>query len=170
MFGFAEADHFGPWPDGGGYPLGFLRYAFKHLRVGMTEFDQVLHVCSGSMQTGVRVDIREQTAPSVVADALSLPFADCSFKAVLADPPYAASYAETLYATGASYPRPGPMMAELCRVTRPGGRIGFMHHMVPKTDRLPLSMLAVYGISQGQGYAIRAWSLFERNNGLRSTT
>lgn len=160
MFGFREAEHFGDLPEGGGYPRGFLARAFAVLEV--SDAEGVLHVCSGSVRSGVRVDRRADHGPSVVAEALTLPFRAGSFEIVMVDPPYAESYAETLYGLGSVYPRPGTLLREIARVTAPGGRIGFMHHVVPKWQKCGLRLRAVYGITQGPGYAIRAWSVFDR--------
>lgn len=51
MFGFNEAEYFGDWPDGGGYPQRFLARAFDLL--GVTDPNAVLHLCSGSVAKGV---------------------------------------------------------------------------------------------------------------------
>ncbi len=160
MFGLPEAEHFGPFPEGGGYPKSFLKRAYEIL--GVTDSEKVLHVCSGSMCIGVRVDVRPETSPTVVADARHLPFPDNSFEWVMADPPYSREYAENLYGTGSVYPDPGVLVAECLRVLRPGGRLGFMHHVVPKFKR-PGRLLKVYAISQGPGYNIRAWTVLTKD-------
>ena len=159
MFGFKEAEHFAPFPDGGGYPKGFLARAYAVL--GVTDPAKVLHLCSGSMRVGVRVDIRPETHPTVVADCRQTPFRDETFDWILADPPYAEDYAENLYGTGRHYPKPGQILAEAARLLRPGGRIGILHFIVPLV-RKPMRLLGVIGITTGAGYAIRAWSVFER--------
>lgn len=153
------AQHFGPFPDGGGYPKGFVEWALGEL--GCDDPSKVLHLCSGSMLTGVRVDIRPEMKPDIVADARAVPLPDECFDYVMIDPPYSEEYAENLYGTGASYPLPGQLMREASRLTRPGGRIGFLHFQVPMT-RKPLRCVRVYGVTGGAGFTIRAWSLFEK--------
>ena len=165
MFGMPEAEFFGPFPDGGGYPLGFLRRAFEVM--GVTSPANVLHICSGSMRYGVRVDIRHSLTPTVCADACHLPFRNNSFSWVLADPPYSREYAHNLYGTGEHYPDPHQLVDECLRVVCPGGRVGFMHHIVPKFHK-PGRLLKVYAISQGVGYNIRAWSVLTKDDPVPS--
>lgn len=159
MFGFKEAEHFGDFPDGGGYPKGFLKHAYA--TIGAENPDEVLHLCAGSMKVGIRVDVRAETNPTVVADCRHTPFADGSFRWIMADPPYAESYAENLYGTGAVYPKPGEILREATRLLKPGGRVGLLHFIVPMS-RKPLRLVGVFGITTGAGYAIRAWSVFEK--------
>ena len=160
MFGLPLAEHFGPFPEGGGYPHGFLRRAYSLL--GVDDPSKVLHVCSGSMRIGIRVDIRVSVCPSLVAHALHLPYRDNAFRWVMADPPYSAEYAQNLYGTGQDYPSPHALVEECLRVACVGGRVGVMHHMVPKFHK-PARLLGVYGITQGPGYNIRAWTLLEKH-------
>jgi SAM-dependent methyltransferase len=162
MFGFKHAEDFGPFPDGGGYPLRFLNYAYKSL--GVTDPDQVLHLCSGSMQRGVRVDCRESVAPTVVADCRNTPFPDESFDWIMCDPPYTVEYAKNLYGTADKFPLPGQILKEALRLLRPGGRVGMLHFQVPMS-RKPLRLVGVWGITTAAGYAIRAWSVFEKEKG-----
>src|SRR5271157_516214 len=75
---------FDAFPDGGGYPKGFLPWALGQM--GCENPNEVLHVCSGSMRSGVTVDIREEVKPCIVADARCLPFANDSFRYILIDP------------------------------------------------------------------------------------
>ena len=160
MFGLPEAEYFGAFPEGGGYPKGFLARAFTLL--GVEDPRRVLHVCSGSMRVGVCVDIRPTVRPTVVADVRKLPFAAATFQWIMADPPYSREYAENLYGTGNVYPDPHHLVNECLRVLVPEGRLGFMHHIVPKFRR-PGRLLKVYGITQGPGYNIRAWTLLTKD-------
>ena len=160
LFGLPEAEHFNDFPEGGGYPHGFLSRAYAIL--GVTDVTKVLHVCSGSMRIGLCVDIRPETTPTLVANAQQLPFRDGTFLWVMADPPYSAEYARNLYQTEAVYPNPHSLMAECLRVTAENGRVGFMHHIVPKFRR-PSRLVKVFGITQGPGYNIRAWTVIEKH-------
>lgn len=160
MFGMPEAEMYSDFPDGGGYPKGFLTRAMGIM--GVTDPALVLHVCSGSVKVGCTVDIRPTTKPSVVANGLALPFKDCSFEYILADPPYTQDHAENLYGTGGVYPSPHSLAEECIRVLAIGGKMGFMHHMVPKVKR-PGRLIKVYTITQGMGYNVRAWSVFTKD-------
>ena len=153
------AKHFTEFPDGGGYPIGFLEWALETMRCA--DYSKVLHVCSGSVISGVRVDIRREMNPSVVADAINLPFENESFDFILSDPPYSEDYASNLYKTGNRYPSPSAILQEAERVLRPNGLIGLLHFQVPMS-RKPMRLLKVYGVTTGAGYAIRAWSLFQK--------
>lgn len=160
MFGLPEAAYFGDFPEGGGYPRGFIKRAFEIMAV--TDPARVLHVCSGSMKLGVRVDIRPELRPSVVADVRALPFANDTFQWIMADPPYSREYAWNLYSTGWCYPDPHTLAKECLRVLRPGGFLGFMHHMIPKFTR-PGRLVKVYAITQGLGYNVRAWTVLTKD-------
>lgn len=149
--------HFQAFPEGGGYPKGFIEWAFGMMEV--PDPSKVLHLCSGSVVTGIRVDIRPETHPDIVGDCRNTGLPDESFDFILADPPYSESYAENLYGTGKDYPKPGEILREACRLLKPGGKVGLLHFLVPMT-RKPLRLLGVWGITTGAGYAIRAWSLF----------
>lgn len=153
------AKHFTEFPDGGGYPIGFLEWALQKMRC--VQPDRVLHICSGSVISGIRVDIRHEMNPSIVADAIHLPFENESFDFILSDPPYSQDYASNLYGTGDNYPAPGAILREAQRILRPNGLIGLLHFQVPMS-RKPMKLLGVYGVTTGAGYAIRAWSLFQK--------
>lgn len=159
LFGFSPAMVFAPHPDGGGYPIGFLDRAYMTL--GVRNPEGVLHLCSGSMRIGTTVDIRPEMQPDIVADCRAVPLPDASFDFIMADPPYSEQYAENLYGTGKDYPKPGQILKEACRLLRPGGRVGLLHFQVPM-HRPPLRMVGVWGITTGAGYAIRAWTVFEK--------
>lgn len=159
LFGKGRAEDFGEFPEGGGYPIGFLDRAYEWL--GVTCPDLVLHLCSGSVRRGVTVDIRPEKCPDVVCDARHTPFDDESFDWILIDPPYSPEYARNLYGTEKAYPLPGQLMREASRLLRPGGRVGLLHFQVPMI-RKPLRLVEVRGITTGMGFAIRAFSICEK--------
>ena len=43
---------------------------------------------------------------------------------------------------------------------RPGGRVGILHFLVPSNARTSLRFERVYGITQGLGYRIRAFTVY----------
>lgn len=160
MFGPPQpTSHFEPFEDGGGYPVGFVQWALGVM--GCDDPGRVLHLCSGSMVTGLRVDIRPERSPDVVADCRQTPFPDETFDWILADPPYSEDYATNLYGTGDAYPLPGQIVREAGRLLRPGGMFGVLHFQVPMVAR-PLRIREVYGVTTGSGYAIRAWTLMQK--------
>lgn len=159
LFQFDPAADFEDWPDGGGYPKRFMQLAYGTL--GVTDPNRVLHLCSGSVRVGITVDIRAETNPRIVADCRNVPLPDESQDWIMADPPYSKEYARNLYGTEDSYPAPGQILLEACRLLKPFGRVGILHFMVPLV-RKPLRLVRVYGITTGCGYAIRAWSVFEK--------
>jgi len=159
MFGSNASEDFGYFPDGGGYPLRFLTKAYQWL--GVTDPDLVLHLCSGSMQRGITVDIRPEMNPDVVCDARNTPFDDESFDWIMIDPPYSEEYAGNLYGTAEHYPKPGQLLKEASRLLRPGGRVGLLHFQVPMF-RHPLRLVEVRGITTGLGFNIRAFTILEK--------
>lgn len=162
MFGNPRpAVHFDEFPDGGGYPLRFVEWIYEQWNV--TDPTSVLHLCSGSMTSGIRIDIRLECQPDFVADCRTVPMRDESFDFIMADPPYSEDYAKDLYDTAQHYPRPGQIAKEACRLLRPGGYFGLLHVQVPMT-RKPLRVEAVYGITTGAGYAIRAFTVCRKGS------
>lgn len=160
LFTFEPCWPLGEWKTGG-YPINFLERAYATL--GVTDPARVLQLCSGGVQVGVTVDIRVDVTPRVVADVRRLPFADESFDWIMADPPYAESYAENLYGTGSSYPRPGQILREAARLLRPGGRFGLLHYLAPMPRvEWKVRLSGVWGVYLGTNMAIRCWSVYEK--------
>lgn len=153
---------FDPAPVWGAFPQRFVGWAIKRLGAPAAK---VLHVCSGMLDAdvgGVRVDLRAAARPDVRADGTCLPFADNTFRAVLLDPPYSIEYARDLY--GVDYDkhcRPSQLLAEAARVVKPGGLIGFLHFLVPMPPPAT-RFVEVHGVTQGCGYRIRAFTVFEK--------
>lgn len=149
----------GPAPVYGQYPVGFIE---KVLPWMLCDRRRILHVCSGALPRGegIRVDIRPEACPDVIADGLALPFADGSIEGVLLDPPYTEHYARELY--GVKYPRPKHLLVEAARVVRPGGRIGFVHYNTPKPPP-GTRFVRAFGMSTGFDMPMRAFTVYERD-------
>lgn len=142
----------------GMFPQAFIGKVLPWLRAARAE---VLHVCSGALPPGegIRVDMRPDARPDILADGRSLPLADGSAAAVLIDPPYSEHYARELY--GVEYPLPSHLLREAARVVRHGGRIGFVHYLVPNPPP-GCHHVKTFGLSMGFGYPMRAVTVYER--------
>lgn len=148
----------GPQQVFGMYPRIFIPKILPWLKCRRS---QVVHVCSGGLPLGegIRVDVRPEAHPDIVADGRHLPFEDGSVEAVLIDPPYTDHYARDLY--GVEYPRPSHLLREAARVVKPCGRIGFVHYITPNPPPMT-HFVKSYGLSTGFGFPMRAVTIFEK--------
>lgn len=142
----------------GMYPAALIPKILPWLRCARGE---VLHVCSGGLPRGegIRVDIRPEARPDIVADGRALPFADGAIKGAMLDPPYTEHYARELY--GVEYPLPSHLLREACRVVRPGGRFALVHYLVANPPDSAFHV-KTFGLSMGFGYPMRAVTIYER--------
>lgn len=149
-------------PVYGQYPRNLIAKVLPWL---LCERREILHVCSGSLPPGegIRVDVRADAHPDIVADGRALPILDGTIAAVMIDPPYTRHYAKELY--GVDYPRPSHLLREAARVVRPGGRIAFVHYITPKPPP-GVRFVRAFGLSTGFDMPIRAVSIFERTPDL----
>lgn len=145
------------WPEGGGYPVRAFPAMLADLAAGDAD---VLHVCSGGVQASLTVDCRSSVAPRIVADAHALPFRDRSIAAVMIDPPYSTSYAQSMYGGGRLSIT--AIMHEARRVLEPGGRVGIFHPIEPTTPRPGLELVTWRAYRFGAKYAIRGWWVYAR--------
>lgn len=142
----------------GQYPRALIAKLLPWLQCGRHE---ILHVCSGSLPPGegIRVDIRPDAHPDILADGRDLPLESGSQAAILIDPPYTEHYAKHLY--GVEYPRPSQLLREAARVVRPGGRIGMVHYITPKPVE-GTRLIKAFGLSTGFDMPMRAVTIYER--------
>jgi SAM-dependent methyltransferase len=150
------ADCESPEPVFGQYPSRLIPKLLPWLRCRR---DELLHVCSGSLMEGVRVDVRAAARPTLIADGRALPFRDGSIAAALIDPPYTPHYARDLY--GTDYPRPSHLLREVARVVKPCGRLGIVHYITPNPPE-GCHLVKVFGLSTGFGFPMRAVTIYER--------
>jgi SAM-dependent methyltransferase len=109
---------------------------------------------------GIRVDIRPDAKPDILADGRKLPLAAGAVAAVMLDPPYNKDYARSLY--GVEYPRPSHLLREAARVVRAGGRIAIVHYITPKPVK-GTRLVKAFGLSTGFDMPMRAVTVYERD-------
>lgn len=145
----------------GSFPYSFWPRAQQVLRPWGT----LLHWFSGLEQPepGITtVDGNPEVTPSVVCQGTNLPFADCTFDASFADPPYSPKDSERY---GLPYPSATKVITELARVTKTGGKIGLLHEFIPPTGgkrRLPVKLLGIIGVMNGPQKRIRLFAIYRK--------
>lgn len=91
---------------------------------------RTLHVCCGESDIGdITVDADPNRDPDVQADMFALPFADCSFDTVAADPPW-----KLIAGIGKTH----RVFFELLRVLRPNGIVLWNAYSIPSSDQAKL--------------------------------
>lgn len=159
----------------GAYPSGFLSRARELL--GVTMDDQVLHVCGGAAKEypfrgygprDARMDSRAELHPELLGDVRdgvplrgrSMDYDDLHWPAIIADPPYTIEDAKE-YGTSAIFPEPGLLLRNCINAVRIGGRVGFLHYILPRPPKTA-RFVACVGVIVGYGNRMRCYSVFER--------
>lgn len=161
LFDVTTAFELGRMPEGGGYPEGFIEQAARLMGLPVDEIGDVVHLCSGSISARFTFDLRDDSAASVRCDVRELPVRTSSVQWVMADPPYDREYAAEIWNMADAYPTPIVLLREACRILRPGGRVAFLHHLMPNMPD-GLVRIATHGVTTGPGYRIRALTIAER--------
>lgn len=145
-------------PYYGAFPRSFWPRAQQALK----PWGALLHWFSGTVPADpgvVTVDGNLGVKPMVCALGTSLPFLDCTFDASFADPPYSPTDSKRY---GLPYVSARKVLAELARVTKPGGKIGLLHKFIPPTKQMPVKLRGVVGVMNGPQKHIRAFAIYER--------
>jgi len=79
------------------YPGSFPLHFEKRLWRILGKPEQVLHNFGGKAEIGIRVDLKRDVKPDVIADAHHLPFRNNIFNTVICDPPYSDEETNKLY-------------------------------------------------------------------------
>lgn len=77
----------------GGFPLHFEKRLWRLL--GKPKL--VLHPFGGATEIGIKIDLKREVEPDIIADAHHLPFKNNCFDAVICDPPYSETRNKVLY-------------------------------------------------------------------------
>tara|TARA_B100000131_G_scaffold203806_2_gene195798 strand:- start:32868 stop:33719 length:852 start_codon:yes stop_codon:yes gene_type:complete len=163
----------------GGYPNGFLKRLDKAMQI--TEDDKVLHLFSGSIQGRENedtMDIQEKNNPTFLADAReTFPMEDNTYDYTISDPPYDLEeksenkvvqihYSNPLWETEPI--KPYAWLDEAVRVTKPGGFICILHHLVYKTPKIPGTKInscrrfMQVSVTCGPNTRVRMLSIFQK--------
>lgn len=154
-----EATHYGPMEPNGGYPRGFLDWLYPAM--GVEEPDQVIHLCSGSIRRGVRVDIRPEMDPTILADCRNTGIAANSVKWIVADPPPMPIYNELIYGIPSAFPKSEEILAEAARILIPGGRVAILCFVKPQ-EPFKLALTGTYAVMVAEPLVIRGLFIYEK--------
>lgn len=167
----------------GAYPCGFLGRARDLLGVGPS--CKVLHVCSGKLhdypsdwrgypgKTDYTLDICEDLEPDFVADVREgIPLRPSTVQiepwptvdpwdAILCDPPYSPEDAQHYLSGAKHYPEPQKLLADCLKAVKPGGKVGFLHYILPRPPK-GAQLVACVAVVVGFGNRVRCYSVFER--------
>lgn len=106
------------WPDR-------IERLFRDRAAGFT-----LHVCCGNSDVGdVLVDADADREPDVQGDMFALPFGDCTFDTVIADPPW-----HGIQHVGKKH----TLFFELLRLVKPNGRVLWNALTLPSSEQAEL--------------------------------
>jgi hypothetical protein len=169
----------------GAYPCGFLGRARDLLGVGPT--CKVLHVCSGKLHdypsdwrgypgpglSDFTLDCDQRLDPDLCCDVRNgiplchvprpSPESDqlAPWDAILCDPPYSPEDAKHYQSGSELYPEPQKLLADCLKAVKPGGKVGFLHYILPRPPK-GAQLVACVAVVVGFGNRGRLYSVFER--------
>ena len=140
----------------GAYPPGYLKRIMA-LFPDMAP-KETLHLFSGSLKGGLRVDRNIQNGPTVVADATALPFKPY-FRLVVADPPYGSSHARKY---GFPMVNRRLVLSSVASITMPGGHLVWLDVMPPMFKKLDWHWWGALAIVRSTNHQVRLVTILER--------
>ena len=147
---FRTTKCFGAWTPkkngahyNGAFPAGFLKWIKKMGWWGVKR----CHLCAGMIEDpgSVRVDIKPETEPTIIADARDTKLEDNTFDFVTIDPPYSRDLADKLYGTAKHFTGIDGFAKEAVRICKPGGLILTLSYQIPRRLK-DCDFIAVCGI------------------------
>jgi SAM-dependent methyltransferase len=122
----------------GAFPLHFEKKLKEFLLLlGAPRTAKILQPFGGKAQLGLRLDLKPEVRPDIIADAHMLPFLPSTFDVVILDPPFSTHKSITLYATGPLHFK--AYISEAARVLKTGGFLVMYHtHSMPGVPGLKL--------------------------------
>ena len=135
-----------PKPDRykGGMPL-YCEQWLMELAGDILEKDistlKTLNLFCGMGKIGLRIDLKKEVSPHIIADSHFLPIANCSFDIILADPPYSNEEAQQLYNTPPLKYKQWTLEAD--RILKSGGLLIVYHKYVmpnPNPEKYSISV------------------------------
>ena len=156
------------WASSGGYPgaypARYLQYVKRWIAETEAEYKPVLHLFSGTVHEGTKIDLNPKVNPTHVLDLRSarIPYRDGTFATVLADPPYDHKNYEASKLLCGMEPVPRySFMPEAIRVLRPGGFL-FVLHVFPYKAFPGCDRVGFIGVTAGANSFIRCATIFRR--------
>lgn len=141
----------------GSFPRGFWKRAKKIIKPG-----NMLHWFCGlaEKEEGIlNVDGNPDVNPHLIVEGVKLPFPDNHFDSSFADPPYSPADSKRYKF---KYPSSQKVLAELARVTKPGGKIGLLHKFLPVVKGSRAKLIGCVGVINGPLKHIRGFYIFEK--------
>uniref|UniRef100_A0A6H1ZRB6 Methyltransferase n=2 Tax=viral metagenome TaxID=1070528 RepID=A0A6H1ZRB6_9ZZZZ len=140
----------------GGFPLHFEKKLLSLLRIAPGEVCQPF---AGMCEYGLRIDVRREVKPDIIADAHHLPVKDNIFQLTLLDPPYSDDYSKELFGTGKVHP--SQYNKEAVRITKPGGFVVLYHYYLPERIK-DTKWYAIIALITRQYHRARIVSIFRK--------
>ncbi len=116
----------------GSFPLHFEKKLLELLGIDPRQTlwpKRILHPFGGKAEFGVRIDLKGEINPDILADAHNLPIKSGIFDIVILDPPYNDKYSKKLYNTEKTKLRWGKYTTEAVRVLKEKGYLVVYHYL-----------------------------------------
>ena len=146
----------------GAFPLHFEKRLWRLL--GKPR--KVLHCFGGWAEIGLKVDLKRETKPHIIADAHHLPFKDEVFDAVICDPPYSDEENKRLYGIGVKL-QYRKWIKEAERVLKPRGFLVQYHTTwLPRPEHCSYWMRILVLVSQW--HQARVVGIFQKEDKMKA--
>lgn len=119
--------------------------------------DRWVHLFSGSLREGLRIDINPSNAPTILGSAEAVPLRDVAF--IAADPPYTPADAERY---GTKMPDRKKVMHSIAASMRSGGHLAWLDTVKPMYRKIEWQLFGEIAVVRSTNHRVRMAFLFER--------